>query len=241
MVGPNGYFGGEAVDGAVLVRVDFFRPEPDLDEGPANYPLHWCEYEIVYGREVIHAYKESGMDSVDALLRAMRNAATRFDIPYFNKIDADKKYRDVIPYITAIPPEWFHDMRIAGTEPDVITEHPVIFQHPDGQRVPGSIALGYPSLGYAEIKPWCNASLTGLEDRPSWREEGESPFHALQLAMASLATRLRAFIASGGRVLKPEGDGDVDLEAFFGPLLADPPPPNLLDATQAIDDSNEEK
>src|SRR5690349_13223364 len=105
MVGPNGYFGVEAIDGSVVVRVDFFRPEPELDEGPASYPIHWCEYEIVYDGEVIHAWKMMGMDSIESLLSAMADACRHFDGPYFNKIDADKRYRDVIPYMPAIPPE----------------------------------------------------------------------------------------------------------------------------------------
>lgn len=223
MVGPNGYFGGEAVDGAVLVRVDFFRPEPDLEEGPAYYPLHWCEYEITYGGEVIHVWKMMGMDSVEALLSSMVDAVRHFDDPYFNRIDADKKYRDVIPYISAIPPEWFHGMRFAGTWPIWISEEPVIFVHADGRRVTGRIALGYPLPQAGVYRAECDTLLEGLDDGRGEPLEGDTPFQALQLAMASLATRLRTFIADGGRVLKPDG-GEVNLEALFGPPLREAEP-----------------
>jgi hypothetical protein len=166
-------------------------------------------------------YKSSGMDSVAALLSAMVDAAGRFDAPYFNKIDADKKYRDVIPYITAVHPEWFHDMRIAGTEPNFTADEPVIFQHADGRRAAGRIALGYPWPGHAEYKPICRALLDGLDEHRGVTLEADTPFQALQLAMASLATRLRAFLAAGGRVLTPAGDADIDLGTLFGPLWLD--------------------
>ena len=221
MVGPNGYFDIEAVDGSVLVSVDFFRPEPDPEEGPASYPLHWCEYRIVYGGEVIHVWKMMGMDSVDALLSAMRDAMNSFEGPHFNKIDADKKYRDVIPYIGAIQPAWLHNMRFAGTWPDWTAQHDVIFQHADGRDVPGRIELGYPLPGAGPYNPSCRASIDGLEKSYRVKMEAESPLHALQLAMASLATRLRTFIAGGGRVLTPDGGSDVNLEALFGPLMRD--------------------
>lgn len=219
VVGPNGYFGVEVVDESVLVRVDFFRPEPDFDEGPANYPLHWCEYQIVYGGEVIHVWKMMGMDSVGALLSSMVDAARHFDGPHFNKIDADKRYCDVIPYISAIPPEWFHDMRIAGTWPTWIADEPVVFLYSDGRRVPGRIALGYPLPVAGPYRASCDTLLDGIDDGRGVMLEADTPFHALQLAMSSLATRLSTFLANGGRVLTPEGDGEVNLEAFFGPLL----------------------
>lgn len=221
MVGPNGYFGGEAIDGAVAVRVDFFRPEPDPEEGPGYYPMHWCEYEIVYEGWVIHAWKMMGMDSVDALLRSMVDAVDHFDRPYFNKIDADRRYRDVIPYITAIPLEWFHDMRLAGIWPDWTAEQPVIFLHADGRRVTGRIALGYPLPPAGPYRASCRTFLEGLDEGRVDPIQADTQLQALQLAQASLASRLRAFIAGGGRVLTPDSQGDVNLEAIFGPLTRD--------------------
>jgi hypothetical protein len=222
MVGPDGYFRpgvGPADPGAVIVSVDFFRPEPDLDMDPEMFPTYWCDYEIRYGGELIHAYKASGMDSINALLRAMVDATGRFDGPYFNAIDGSRRYGDVIPYIRAIIKEWFDDMRIAGVEPTWIANESVIFQHADGRRVPGRIAVGCPMDGNDQHKPYCNASLTGLEDRHAWHEDGDTPLQALRLAMSSLGDKLHSFLAGGGRVLTPAGDGDVDLESYFGPLL----------------------
>jgi hypothetical protein len=219
MVGPDGYFGfgGDAVDGAVVVRVDFFRPEPDLDELPACY---WCEYEIVYDGQVIHAWKMMGMDSVESLLSAMVDACHHFDGQYFNKIDADKRYRDVIPYMPAIPPEWLHHMRFAGTWPDWTAEQPAIFLHADGRRVTGRIALGYPLPAAGPYRASCRTLLDGIDEGRGERIEADMQLQALQLAMASLATRLRAFLAEGGRVLNPDGEGEADLEALLGPLMA---------------------
>jgi hypothetical protein len=223
MVGPNGYFrpGADAgaTDGSVIVSIDFYRPDPDPEMDPNMFPAYWCEYEIKYGDEVIHADKDTGMDSSNALLRAMVHAASRFDGPYFNAIDGAKKYRDVIPYIGAIPKEYLADMRIAGTEPTWIAEEHVIFQHSDGRRVPGRIAVGCPRPGYAENKPWCKASLEGLDDRDEWRVHGETPLQALYLAMSSMGGKLHSFLADGGRVLNSDGDGEVSLDAYFGPLL----------------------
>ena len=224
MVGPNAYFRpgvGPADEGAVIVSIDFYRPEPDPDMDPTMFPTYWCEYAIRYGDATIYANKECGMDATGALLRAMSNATHRIDIPGFDALDGSGRFGNVIPYLEAIPKEFFEDTRHAGTDPDVTAAQQVIFQHQDGRRVPGRIALGYPHLGYGEHKPSCHAALEGLDEHHGLTLEGDTPFQALQLAMASLATRLRAFIASGGSVLTADGGGEVDLEALLGPLLRD--------------------
>jgi hypothetical protein len=113
---------GPADRDAVIVSVDFFRPEPDPGMDPSMFPTHWCDYEIRYDGEVIHAYKASGMDSINALLRAMADATCRFDGQYFNAIDGTKKYSDVIPYMSSIIKEWFDDMRFAEVDPTQITK-----------------------------------------------------------------------------------------------------------------------
>jgi hypothetical protein len=226
-VGPNGYFrpgvgpaeDGSVFDGAVVVSLDFARPEPDADDDPALFPTYWCEYSIRYGDVAIRIDKDCGMDATGALLAAIRMAVHRMDLPAFDAIDGSGRFGNVIPYLDAIPREWFEDMRYAGSDPEWTAEERVVFQHADGRRAYGRIALGYPKSGYDEHKPWCVAKLDGID--ADWRVghiEGDTPFNALHLAIASLAARLRTFIADGGRVLDPDGDRDVDLTAFFGKL-----------------------
>jgi hypothetical protein len=193
----------------------FFAPSQISKMGR---PRHTGEYRIVYGGDIIHVLKTPGTDSVEALLTAMRDAARHFDGPYFNKIEVDKRDRDVIPYISAIPSGWLHNLRFAGTWPTWTVEEPAVFLHPDGQRVPGRIAIGYPVPPADPYRAECQALIDGIDGRVE-SFEADTPLTALQLAMASLAGKLRAFLAGGGRVLRPEGDADADLEALFGPML----------------------
>jgi hypothetical protein len=228
MVGPGGYFhpgvGPAEVDGAVTVRIDFCRPEADPDPAQSEFPTYWCAFSIVYGEVVIYSTgdlnRACGIDATNALLSAMRSAVSRMEIRAFDALDGSGRFGDVIPYLDAIPPEWWHDMRYAGSDPDWIAEQKVVFQRADGERIDGVIGIGCPSSGAPpDYPPSCDTSLYGLEEKRRIQITSDSAFHALQLAMASMATRLRAFPDAGGRVLTPSGDADVDLAAMFGPLV----------------------
>jgi len=112
--------------------------------------------------------------------------------------------------------------------PTWIAEEPVVFVHPDGERVAGRIAIGMPVWIDANGAS-CAISLDGFE---TFRGpiHGGSPLQALLLAARLLGMRLHDFRSRGGRVLYPGGgadedeDAEVPLEAIFGPYLAPPGP-----------------
>lgn len=231
MVGPGGYFrfgvGAAEVDGAVIVSIDIFRPEPDPECGLEECPDYLCDFTITYGTTIIYSGFDRGgpygvgIDAVAALLSAARHASRRLRGRVFHAIDGSGRFGHVIPYLDAIPEEFFEDMLHAGTDPDVTAEERVIFQRADGNRVSGRIELGYPHRGWDVHKPTCRSWLDGLDER--WTDhEADTPFQAHQVAMASLANRLRAFVDGGGRVLRPDGGAEVDLAGILGPLWTQP-------------------
>jgi len=120
-------------------------------------------------------------------------------------------------------------------EPTWIAELAVVFQHPDGTRNPGRIALAAPT-------PWkehfeCRISLSGMERSPSI--QGNDSLQALLLASGFLSMRLHDFLDRGGRVLFPpteeRHDVDVPLESYFGSYLKDPAPVQPLEEKYAYD------
>jgi hypothetical protein len=106
--------------------------------------------------------------------------------------------------------------------PTWIAEEPVVFVHPDGQRVAGRIAIGLPGPDGRGASV-CPVALDGLFDigqKPGIFGEGN--LQALLLAARFAGYTLHAFLSRGGRVVGPgePEDHDVPLSALFGPLLA---------------------
>ena len=98
-----------------------------------------------------------------------------------------------------------------------IAEENVVFLHSDGRRNVGRIAVGSPvqvDAGEAH----CGVALDGFHSPPG-PIIGASTLQALLLAVRFLGTRLHDFVAKGGRVLHPDDDSEVPLDALFGALL----------------------
>lgn len=94
-----------------------------------------------------------------------------------------------------------------------IAEDHVVFVFPDGRRQPGRIAIGVPeSVGPDEAR--CTVVLEGMQ--PSTRVHGATTLQALVLALRLARQRLHDFVADGGRVLDPEDDSDIEIDAMFG-------------------------
>jgi hypothetical protein len=97
-----------------------------------------------------------------------------------------------------------------------IAEQHVTWVLANGERRQGRIAIGMPAAGEREAS--CAYALDGLE-YVAGPMLGADTMQALCMALRFLGLRLRAFLASGGRVLDDDGE-DVGLEDVFGPLLA---------------------
>lgn len=242
MVGPGGYFRpgvGPAGDDAVIVSIDFYRPEPDPEMDPSKFPSYSCDYEIKYGGEVIHAYKASGMDRIGALLQAMVYVASHFDNQYFNAIDDSS----AIPYMPAIPPEWFKDMRTVGYLGQRMTpiegrtpmaECRVIWALRDGTKTPGRIAITPPepdpSPDVVGDTTWaCWWYMDGMWPRPC-KVRGDGSLQPLMLTLQMIGYELHAFVSRGGRVLAPDEPGAAGVLTMFRVLMRRPGEPPQADS-----------
>lgn len=87
----------------------------------------------------------------------------------------------------------------------------------------GRIAVGLPEVG-DEGQARCPVMLDGHFHRPT-AIAGADTLQALVLGLQFLATMLHEFVAQGGRVLYPDDDEDVPLDAVFGGLRLAPPEP----------------
>lgn len=106
--------------------------------------------------------------------------------------------------------------------PTWIADEHVVFVLSDGQRVSGRISVAAPEqVSTNEAK--CSVVLDGLERE--WDIRGASTLQALLLAIRFLGMRLHDFLSKGGRVVDPDEDQDMPLEAYFGALLRAAPPP----------------
>jgi hypothetical protein len=101
-------------------------------------------------------------------------------------------------------------------DPVWIVSDPVVFVHPNGDRVAGRIAVGMP-VQIDETEARCKIALDGL-DCINPRIGGATPLHALLLGVQFIGMRLHSFRSKGGSVLTSDGEA-VNLEAMFGPLL----------------------
>lgn len=119
--------------------------------------------------------------------------------------------------------------------PTWVADARVIFVHPNGERVPGRIAVDAPELT-AEGDARCVVALDGCS-YVGKGVLGETPLEALLFGVRLLGHVLHDFLERGGRVLYPEEDQDVDFDlgALFGPLLCAVPP-----AAEDADDSSAE-
>jgi hypothetical protein len=100
-----------------------------------------------------------------------------------------------------------------------IAEQRVVFVHADGRRVAGRIAVAAPTQSAENAS--CVVALDGLAS--SHPIHWESTLQAMLLALQLAGWELHRFTASGGRVLDPDEDTDIPLEAIFGPLLRPAP------------------
>lgn len=118
-----------------------------------------------------------------------------------------------------IPPQ-FESGRaatLASMTPTWIAEEKVVFLHSDGRRNAGRIAVASPvQIDAGEAH--CGVALDGFHAVPG-PIIGASTLQALLLAVRFLGMRLHDFVATGGRVLHPDDDSDVPLDALFGALL----------------------
>jgi hypothetical protein len=107
--------------------------------------------------------------------------------------------------------------------PNWIAERRVVLVFPDGRRVPGRIAVGQP-YALANANPatsyesHCPVEIEGLHSHLH-PIIGAGTLSALLLGVRFLGTMLHELISRGGRVLDPEDDSDIPLEAMFGPML----------------------
>jgi hypothetical protein len=106
--------------------------------------------------------------------------------------------------------------------PTWIAEEPFIFVHPNGDRMPGRIAIGKPHVT-PEGDARCPMALDGCwyvgKDVVDKGVFGDNPLQALFLAMSLAGQLMHDFLERGGRVLDPQEEVDVPLDAYFGPLL----------------------
>ena len=98
-----------------------------------------------------------------------------------------------------------------------IAEQSVVFVHPDGRRVPGRIAVALPELVGPE-EAQCAIALDGLD--PGRAVHGASTLQALVLALRFLGMRVHDFMSKGGRVVDPDEELDLPLDAYFGAWLS---------------------
>jgi hypothetical protein len=100
-------------------------------------------------------------------------------------------------------------------------ERRVVIVHPDGRRVPGHIAIGQPyTLGggdpAADFESHCPIEIDRLCSRSHPIISGGT-LGALLSGVELLGAFLHGFIADGGRVLDPDDDSELRLDALFGP------------------------
>jgi hypothetical protein len=104
-----------------------------------------------------------------------------------------------------------------------LAERRVVIVHPDGRRVQGHIAVGQPyTLGGADpaatYESHCQIEVDSLHFAKH-AIIGGGTLGALLLGVRFLGTLLHGFVSDGGRVLDPEDDTEIPLEALFGPML----------------------
>jgi hypothetical protein len=95
-----------------------------------------------------------------------------------------------------------------------IAEQRVVFVHLDGTRHEGRIAVGTPVPGPQDAQ--CPVALDVERTGPIL---GDRTLQALLRANRFLGMRLHDFMSRGGRVLCPNDEADVALDARFGPGL----------------------
>jgi uncharacterized protein YndB with AHSA1/START domain len=97
-----------------------------------------------------------------------------------------------------------------------IAERAVVFVDPRGRRTPGRIAVAQPRQ-ISEGEARCRIGLDGLSRVRG--AIGADPLQALLLALQLMAGELDQHLKRGYRVVDPDEDDDVPLEAYFGALV----------------------
>jgi len=108
--------------------------------------------------------------------------------------------------------------RVHRTEPATwIADQAVIYLYPSGERSHGRIAVGQP-CEIDRVEASCLVWFDG-HDPHAIAIHGASTLQALLLAVCYLGKRLHDFVSRGGRVLYPDEESDVALDALFGPMF----------------------
>ena len=102
-----------------------------------------------------------------------------------------------------------------------LAEEHVIWLHPDGTRVRGSIFLG-PPITVRPDEVHCMVSLKGV-NYLTIPMLASSPLQAILLAVRHLGMGIHDFMYRGGHVLDPRNGENFGIEHLFGPLLRHPP------------------
>jgi hypothetical protein len=107
--------------------------------------------------------------------------------------------------------------------PTWIAEKRVVFMEPDGSRTAGRIAVAQP-VAVDDHEASCVIVLETASSHKYPPIVGGSTLQALLLGLRLLGYELHHFLERAGRVLDPDEDEDVSLDALFGPLVRAPAP-----------------
>ncbi len=96
--------------------------------------------------------------------------------------------------------------------PTWIAEEHVVFIEPDGSRTAGRIAVAQP-VAVDDREASCGVVLERASSSKYTPTYGASTLQALLLGLRFLGYELHHFLERGGRVLDPDEDQDVSLDA----------------------------
>ncbi|HWU87828.1 MAG TPA: hypothetical protein VN253_11160 [Kofleriaceae bacterium] len=189
-IGPEGFFGHGAGQGATTITIEMCRPVKRDDR-------YECECAFRVGLDVVHRAKVSGVDGVAAFSGAARAVVADLETRFFREWDA------------VVPREYFDDMR--GVEmTQWAAEEKVIWVFPDGARRRGRIAVGVPKYESGDSgTARCPYALDGLE-RVRGPMFGEGTLQAMAHAYQMIGLRLYWRFCDGVRLLYFQPDEEAE-------------------------------